>query len=104
MCGLLNDIDIEYYQDVEAEVQNELLSDNCVAQSIKYRRFVSRSKGWRNGRRRIRRHYKEVHLVRYNDGFHLWHRFPFDVSATEIIGAYADGEMLKDRIIELWGY
>lgn len=71
---------------------------------VTYHRFVSRSKGRRNGKRRIQRCWKEVHLVRYRDGFHLWHRFPFDVYASEIIGGFADAEMLKERIIELWGY
>ncbi len=87
------------------EVEAEYLRDNAVHCSIIYRRFVSRSKGRRNGRRRLRRNWKEVHLLRYMGGkFRQWHRFPFDVYTTEILGQHADGEILKDEIIRLWGY
>jgi len=86
------------------EVELEYLRNDCVYNAITYVRFVSKSKGIRNGKRRLRRHYKEVHLVKYRIGFHLWHRFTFDVYATEIIGQFADAEMLKERIINLWGF
>lgn len=100
--------DLEAYREwqkaIEAEALKEALSDDCVYRSITYKRFVSKSKGIRNGKQRIRRNWKDVHLVEYNSGYHYWHNFPFDEYATEIIGQFADGEMLKDRIIELWGY
>lgn len=86
------------------ESEEEVKAQDPVVQSIKYRRFLSYSKGWRNGKRRIRKHCKEIHLVRYTDGFHQWHRFPFDVYATEILGQNADGETLKEHIERLWGY
>lgn len=91
---------LEWEKDGEAEY----LAADPVRQSIKYRRFVSYSKGWRNGKQRIRKHFKEVHLVKYRGGYSLWHRFPFDVSATEILGPRADGEDLKYHIERLWGY
>lgn len=93
-----------YCQQVEAEVMAECLANDLVATSIHYVRFVSKSKGWRNGKRRMRRHSQEIHLVKYNDGWHDWHNFQFDVYATEIIGQHADAEMLKEWIIQLWGY
>lgn len=99
-------LSLEDWQEQEqSEVLKEYLHNDVVAQNITYHhRFVSKSKGWRKGKKRIRRHWKEVHLLRYNDGFHLWHRFRFDVYATEIIGPFANSEMLKERVIELWGY
>jgi hypothetical protein len=87
------------------EVEEEWRAADPVVQSRKYRRFVSRSKGWRNGRRRIRKRWKEIHLVKYRGGrYSQWHRFPFDVYATEILGQHADGETLKMHIERLWGY
>lgn len=47
----------------EQEGREEYLKDNPVYRSINYRRFVSYSKGWRNGKRRLREHWKEVRLV-----------------------------------------
>jgi len=94
----------QYQTKLLAEAHTECDRANPVVRSITYHRFVSRSKGRRNGRQRLRRNWKEVHLVRYRGGYHLWHRFPFDVYATEIIGKHADGEMLKEAIIDRWGY
>ncbi len=82
----------------------EVLNNDPVARNITYRSFCSRSKGWRNGKQRVRKHWKDVQLVRYRGGYSQWHRFPFDEYATEIIGQHADGELLKERIIEHWGY
>ncbi|KKN45084.1 hypothetical protein LCGC14_0686660 [marine sediment metagenome] len=93
----------DYEAAVEAEVKAELDRTDIVYQEIQYTRFLSRSKGWRNGKRQLRKG-KEVHLVGRKGIFRSWHLFPFDVIATEIIGQHADGEMLKERIIELWGY
>ncbi len=94
----------EYQERVKAEAMAEYLADDRVAQNITYRRFVSRSKGRRKGKQRIRRNLKEIHLVKYHDGYHLWHRFPFDECATEILDEWADGELLKQKIEELWGF
>jgi hypothetical protein len=36
----------------------------------------------------MRKHWKEVELLRYRDGgFTQAHRFPFDIYATEILGS-----------------
>jgi hypothetical protein len=97
----------EYEAAIEYEVRQELADNDPVVSTITYRRFVSKSKGRRNGKKRVRRNWKEVHLVQYRGGGHnftQWHLFTFDVYATEILGAHSDAEMLKDRIIERWGY
>ena len=66
-----------------------------VLSKVKAKRFVSRSKGWRNGKRRIRKVEKDVTLVKYGDsGFKYWDngdtnmngKIPFDQWATEIYG------------------
>jgi hypothetical protein len=91
----------EYEEEEQQAAMREYLGQDRVAQNVTYHAFVSRSKGWRNGKRRIRRRWKEVQLVRYTEGFHLWPRFPFDEYATEIIGPHADEAMLKERILSL---
>jgi hypothetical protein len=94
-----------WFEEDDEELRKELIAANPVVECIKYRRFVSKSKGRRNGRKRLRKNWKEIHLVRFMQGeYHQWHRFPFDVYATEILGQKADGEELKKRIEELWGY
>lgn len=98
------ELELEYQHQMEVEAKAEYLANNPVARNIVYRSFTSKSKGIRNGKKRIRRRWKEVHLVKYSNGFHLWEKFPFDVYASEIIGKHADGEQLKEAIIELWGY
>lgn len=93
--------------DIIAEAKAEADQSDVVRRKITYRTFVSRSKGIRNGRRRYRRNWKEVRLVKYNNGFHLWHRFTFDVYATEIMGKMVGKddaeESLKQAIIRRWG-
>lgn len=83
----------------------ELVESSPVIQAITYHRFVSRSKGWRNGKRRIRKHWKEIRLIKYARGFTQWHRFPFDEYATEILGEKigAEFESLQNEIIREWG-
>lgn len=88
----------------ETQAYQEFLACDPVAAKIRYVRFVSKSKGRRNGKQRLRRNWREIHLVKYTDGYHLWHNFQFDVYATEIIGQHANAEMLRQRIIDLWGY
>lgn len=94
----------DWQREALAEAQAECDRGNPVVRNITYHRFVSKSKGWRNGKQRRRRCWKEVHLVRYRGGFQSWHLFPFDEYATEIIGQHADAEMLREAIIERWGY
>jgi hypothetical protein len=92
----------EYEREVKREVAAECRQEDRVARLITFRAFVSKSKGIRNGKRRVRKHWKEVYLVRYrSEGFRSWNRFPFDEAATEIIGQHADGEILKERVLEL---
>lgn len=99
----------DYERAAIAEVEAELAAEDPVVRNITYHRFVSRSKGWRNGKQRLRRVVKEVHLVQYHQcGFHQWHRFPFDVYATEIFKerySKEDAEeALKQEIKRRWGY
>ena len=98
--------------------EKKYLAQNPVYQSINYRRFVSYSKGRRNGKRRMRKHWKEVRLVGTKKGishgrisgggYRQWHRFPFDIYAGEIWGSMVKPdeaeEMLKQEIIRIWGY
>ena len=85
------------------EVHAETLKENPVARSLTVHTFVSRSKGLRNGKRRLRKHLKETYLKSiYKTGFQSWRRFPFDVYATEIINQQADRETLKEQILELY--
>lgn len=78
------------YDEYLAECQ-----ENPVLQKVKAKKFVSRSKGWRNGKQRIRKEEKPIILVKYGDnGFHHWDggdttmqgRIPWDDMATEIYG------------------
>jgi hypothetical protein len=92
-----------------AEVNAEIDQNDPVVRNITYHRFVSRSKGIRNGKRRYRRGLKEVHLLSYHGrGFRQWHRFPFDVYATEIFKEQYPKEdaeeALKSAITDRWGY
>jgi hypothetical protein len=76
----------------------EYLSEGCgaspVPQNCKAKRFISRSKGWRNGKRRIRKQEKDIILLQYGKGWKYWDggdhnhngNIPFDQWATEIYG------------------
>lgn len=66
----------EYQRQFLAEALEEYKRDNPVLQNIKYHYFTSKSKGRRNGKH---------------------------VYATEIIGQFADGEMLKEAVMEFEG-
>ena len=76
----------------------EYLSEGCgaspVPQKCKAKRFTSRSKGLRNGKRRIRKQEKDIILLQYGKGWKYWDgsdhnhngNIPFDQMATEIYG------------------
>ena len=97
----------EYQQQVEAEALEEYQQNDPVHRDVRYVYFTSKSKGIRNGKRRLRRNWKEVELISYRDGpFISWHKFPFDVYATECLGASvrpdnADAEF-RERIRNLF--
>ncbi len=77
----------EYCKAIESSVQEELEGSDPVRKSIRLHSFVSRSKGWRNGKRRLRARWKEIDLLSYRHGpFHTWQHFPFDVYSTEVLG------------------
>ncbi len=92
----------EYQENAAREGLEEFQHNDAVASVVQYVNFVSKSKGRRNGKQRRRRHFKDVELVHYTNGFHLWHNFQFDVYATEILGneiLKAEAEnILKDRL------
>jgi len=89
---------LEYYREIEEEVQNDLLRDSPVYQECGYVSFVSKSKGRKkNGERRLRRNWKEVELFRRSRGWHLPHNFPFDEHASELLG-HDDAEELEEQM------
>lgn len=99
----------DWQEQVHLEVQAECDQNDPIVRNITYHRFVSRSKGIRNGKRRIRRGLKEVRLVRYRAGpFRQWHRVPFDRIATEVFGQQYSKEdaeeALRQEIINRWGW
>ena len=93
---------LEYYQQAEEEVKQEILRDSPVYQECGYVSFVSKSKGRkRNGERRYRRNWVEVELFRRSNGWHLPHNFPFDEEATELLGDQGTDEELRDQMSEI---
>jgi len=92
----------EYYEEAEREGLEEFNRYDAVATVMQYVNFVSKSKGRRNGKQRRRRHFKDIELVRYTNGWHLWHNFKFDVYCTEILGNEIPKEeaenILMDRL------
>lgn len=92
---------------VEEEVKAEVEGLNPTVNRVKYAYFVSCSKG--KGRKR--KQPTEVHLVSLSDSrFYLWHKAPFDVYASEILGFSGDRdnkspeEYLREEIKKIWGY
>ena len=86
---------VEYYQSVERECKEEVRAADPVVTNIGYRSFTSRSKGIRNGKRRVRRSWKEVELIRYRSGWHYPHRSRLDEVATEVTkGQLGDDALL----------
>lgn len=63
-----------FYAEVEErfgkEGVHECQLEDDVQIEIVYHRFVSRSKGWRNGKKRNRREEKEIRLIKYGGGLH----------------------------------
>lgn len=86
LIGGIDSADAEYQQSVLEDIRRESREEDRVNRLITYRRFVSKSKGWRNGKRRLRKRWQEVHLVKYQARFHTWDKFPFDDCASEILG------------------
>lgn len=86
----------EYYHEVDEEIRREVALEDRVRRMVRYNHFESRSKGRGRKRRRV----TEVRLVSYANGaFHMWHKFPFDEYATEILGDVENAEeKLIDRI------
>jgi hypothetical protein len=96
-----DDETIKYYKNLEREVKDEFVKNDKVHQVITRVCFVSKSKGIRNGKRRLRKHWKEVELLKYLDGrFTQTHKFKFDVYATEIIGDIENAEEILRKEIE----
>lgn len=96
----------DYQAQQEREGLAEVLAGDPIRRTCRYVAFVSKSKGIRNGKQRLRRNCKEIRLVKYlGMPVTQWHRFPFDECATEIFGAsvspdYADAtlrELLPER-------
>jgi len=86
----------DYYCQVEEEVLEEFLANDRIYQAVTLHSFVSKSKG----RNRKRRNWKEVNLIKYNNGFHLEKNFPFDECATEILGDIEDAEAkLREAVL-----
>jgi len=82
------------------EGEAEYLGHSPIYAAFTYVAFVSLSKGLRNGKRRLRRHWKETRLIRYQRGpFMAWHKFPFDVYASEVLGPILEPtQALIDRL------
>lgn len=73
----------DYYAQVEAEVEAETHTSDPICSRYRYITFVSKSKG----RGRKRRHWEEIELVHdtYAHIITSWHKYPFDVYATEVL-------------------
>ena len=101
MYGNHDEETTEYYKNLENDGMAEFIENDKVHQVITRHCFVSRSKGIRNGKRRLRKHWKEIELLKYLDGkFTQAHRFKFDVYATEIIRQREDAETILRSEIE----
>ena len=80
----------------------EFLENDPVYQAITYVEYVSKSKGRRNGKQRLRRCWKEVRLISYlGNGFTQEHRFPFDEYAPEILDRSAKPDEATETLREL---
>lgn len=93
------------WQEEELKVGlHEYRSSDVIVRAIKYAAFASKSKGIRNGKRRLRKHWKEVELVKYRSGWHLSKNFPWDIVAQEVLHPIYDKDglaaekMLQDLV------
>jgi len=92
----------EYCAKIEREAWAQFLANDPIHQSCVYVEFISKSKGKRNGKQRLRRYWKEVYLIKYRDsGFTQAHRFPFDKYATEIFGMSVKSDEAEEKLREL---
>lgn len=104
----------------DEDLEREIVQADPVHE-IKFHRFVSYSKGWRNGKQRLRKHWKEIRLLSFQNGAQLkiaqrlkggkftqWHRFPFDEVADVIKdeaqpGKKAEPYELENRLMDIYG-
>lgn len=100
----MNEPEEEYHrwQDEELRAgQHEFENHDAIARAIKYVAFVSKSKGIRNGNRRLRRHWKEVELVKYHRGWHLSKNFPWDTTAQEVLSHISEKDgLLAEKMLQ----
>jgi hypothetical protein len=98
MLKFRTDEDRALYEQITAECDQF----NPVKQSIVCHAFVSRSKGRRNGKQRIRRSVKEVQLVSHYRQFYQLHRAPLDEWVTEVyegnFNPFIDADYLREQI------
>ncbi len=85
---------MSFQDDILADVWAELMASDVVVRNVGYRSFVSRSKGWRNGQRRVRERLKQVELIRYQSGWHYPRRSKLDEVGTEIECHMGDDDLL----------
>lgn len=70
--------------EIRDEVQQELEGDDPIVRNVKYKCFVSTSKGIRNGKQRKRKHLKEVELINYVSNWHYPHKAYIDKMNQEL--------------------
>ena len=80
----------QLYEAAADEVETARLESPVTAQ-VTHATFLSKSKGWRNGKRRLRRGV-EVDLITYAGRTHSAHKFPYDKYASEIYEHRSEGE------------
>lgn len=97
-----------YEAEIAAEVNAQAIEDDSVWRQLRYREFVSRSYGRRNGFKRPRRNWKEVVLLRYpeaNKHWYTWRQFPWEKFAQELLtDKYRCDDPVRavqERVIEL---
>lgn len=83
------------YLQMLAEGETEFRGNDPVICNVGYRCFTSRSKGWHRGKKRYRRKWKEIELIRYQTGWHYPRLSQLDQVATELTGGLmSDNELL----------
>lgn len=84
----------KFLEQLPPDALEEVLANDPVIRNIGYRAFVSKSKGRRNGKQRVRRCWKEVELIRYQTGWHKPHRSRLDMVAAEVTRGLMDDDEL----------